>query len=58
MCIKDIPSANTGSQRLSDESYTRFGVMKSHDLTGDFWVIPANSPLNNYSNNLYQEIKI
>jgi hypothetical protein len=56
--MKDIPSANTGSQRVSDESYTRFGVMKSHDLTGDFWVIPANSPLNNYSNNLYQEIKI
>jgi hypothetical protein len=54
--MKDIPSASTGSQRVSDESYTGLGVAKDNDLTRDFWVIHANSPLNNYSNNLYQEI--
>ena len=56
--MKDIPRATTGLQRVSDESYTGFGVMKGYDLKGDFWVIHTDSTLNNYSNSLYQELKI
>jgi len=53
--MKDIPKPTTGSQRVSDDSYTEFGVTKGHDLKGDFWVIHADSALHNYINNLYQE---
>jgi hypothetical protein len=53
--MKDIPRRTTGLQRVSDESYTGFGVMKGIDLKGDFWVIHANLALHNYINNLYQE---
>jgi hypothetical protein len=53
--MKDIPRATTGLQRVSDESYTGFGVTKGYDLKGNFWVIHANSALHNYSINLYQE---
>ena len=55
---KDIHNANTGLQRLSDDSYTSLGIVKGIDLKGDFWVIHTDSTLNNYSNNLYQELKI
>jgi hypothetical protein len=34
--MKVIPRANTGLQRLSEESYTGFGVAKEHDLPGNF----------------------
>jgi hypothetical protein len=55
MCMKDIPKPTTGLQRVSDDSYTCFGITKGYDLKSDFWVIHANSSLNNYINNLYQE---
>jgi hypothetical protein len=55
---KDIHNANTGLQRVSDESHTSFGVGKEFDLKGDFWVTHTDSTLNNYSNSLYQELKI
>jgi hypothetical protein len=58
MCTKDIPSPVTGSQGVSDDSYTGFGVTEHYDLKGDFWVIHANSLLHNYSNNLYQEFRL
>jgi hypothetical protein len=53
--MKDIPKTATGLQRVSEDSYTYFGVAKGYDLKGDFGVIHANLPLNNYINNLYQE---
>jgi hypothetical protein len=53
--MKDIPNPTTGLQRVSDDSYTGFGITKGYDLKGDFWVIHANSSLHNYINNLYQE---
>ena len=56
--MKDIHNAATGLQRVSDESYTPLRVVKGFDLKGDFWVIHTDSTLNNYSNNLYQELKI
>jgi hypothetical protein len=34
--MKDIPKTATGLQRLSDDSYTCFGVVKGYDLKGDF----------------------
>jgi hypothetical protein len=55
---KDIHNAATGLQRVSDESYTGLRVMEGFDLKGDFWVIHADSTLNNYSNNLYQELRV
>jgi hypothetical protein len=55
---KDIHNADTGLQRVSDDSYTLFGVIKVIDLKGDFLVIHTDSTLNNYINNLYLRLKI
>ena len=55
--MKVIPSPATGSQRVSDDSYTGLGVAEDYDLEGNFWVIHANSRLHNYSNKLYQEFR-
>lgn len=58
VCTKDIHNPATGLQRVSDKSYILLMVVKDVDLKGDFGVIHADSTLHNYSNNLYQELKI